>query len=105
MKRNFLKLLLLSVIVLVSCSKDDTNLENQSEIIQFPEEPLSVEQINSRITETIENTGDFDWNAVDEHFLWSAVVHGQNVLTVGYGNPDQSFSETEDPVLESKKMH
>ncbi|MDG4714697.1 S8 family peptidase [Winogradskyella marincola] len=103
MKRNFLKLLLLSVIVLVSCSKDDTNLENQSEIIQFPEEPLSVEQINSRITETIENTGDFDWNAVDEHFLWSAVVHGQNVLTVGYGNPDQSFSETEDPVLESKK--
>lgn len=103
MKRNFLKLLLLSVIVLVSCSKDDTNLENQSEIIQFPEEPLSVEQINSRITETIENTGDFDWNAVDEHFLWSAVVHGQNVLTVGYGNPDQSFSETEDHVLESKK--
>ena len=103
MKRNFLKLLLLSVIVLVSCSKDDTNLENQSEIIQFPEEPLSVEQINSRITETIENTGDFDWNAVDEHFLWSAVVHGQNVLTVGYGNPDQSFSETEDPILESKK--
>lgn len=103
MKKNFFKLLLLVVMVLVSCSKDEPNIESQSGAVQFPKDPLTIEQINSRISETIENTGDFDWNAVDEHFLWSAVVHGQNVLTVGYGNPDQSFSETEDPVLESKK--
>ncbi|MBL87420.1 MAG: serine protease [Winogradskyella sp.] len=103
MKKNFFKLLLLVVMVLVSCSKDEPNIESQLGAVQFPKDPLTIEQINSRISETIENTGDFDWNAVDEHFLWSAVVHGQNVLTVGYGNPDQSFSETEDPVLESKK--
>ena len=103
MKKSLFRLMLLSLIVLVSCSKDDTNIENQSETIQFPKDPLTVEQINAKIYETIENTGDFDWNTVDEHFLWSAVVHGQNVLTIGYGNPNQSFSETEDPVLQSKK--
>jgi len=103
MKRKFFKSLLLVAMVLVSCSKDETNIESQLETTQFPEDPLTIEQINSRISESIENTGDFDWSTVDEHFLWSAVVHGQNVLTVGYGNPDQSFSETEDPVLESKK--
>ena len=103
MKRIFFKLLLLVVIVCVSCSKEDVVTENQSKRIQFPEKPLDIKQINSKITETIKNTGDFDWNAVDAHFLWSAVTHGQNVLSIGYGNPGQSFSEEKDAVLETKK--
>ena len=101
--RNPLKLMLLGVLVIVSCSKEETTFENQPENIQFPENPLTIEEINSKITETIENTGDFDWNAVDAHFLWSAVIHGQNVLTIGYGNPGQSFSEDYDPELRVKK--
>ncbi len=103
MKRNFVRLLLLVVIALTSCSKEDAIIENQPKNLQFPKEPLTVKQINSKISETIDKTGDFDWNAVDEHFLWSAVVHGQNVLTVGYGNKGQSFSEEKDAVLETKK--
>jgi len=103
MKNMFVKVLLLLAITIVSCAKEDTFIEVESLENQFPKDPLTVQEINNRISETIRATGDFDWSAEDAHFLWSAVVHGQNVLTIGYGNEGQSFSETRDPELETKK--
>lgn len=104
MKKIYLKVMLLIAITIVSCAKEDAivEIESQQEI-QFPEDPLTVEQINNRISETIRATGDFDWSKEDAHFLWSAVMHGQNVLTIGYGNEGQSFSENRDPELIAKK--
>ncbi|WP_400076919.1 S8 family peptidase [Winogradskyella sp. R77965] len=103
MKKLHFKLLFLLAITILSCTKEDTFIESQSEDIQFPKDPLTTEQINSKISETIDNTGDFDWNEVDAHFLWSAVVNGQNILSIGYGDEGQSFSESYDPLLEEKK--
>ncbi|WP_282043677.1 S8 family peptidase [Winogradskyella flava] len=103
MKKNLFMLLLLSVIVFVSCSEEDASFESQPKKLQNLKEPLSIKQINSQISKTIKDTGDFDWSAVDEHFLWSAIAHGQNVLTIGYGNPGQSFSEKPDATLEAMK--
>jgi hypothetical protein len=103
MKKMYLKVLLLVAITLVSCVKEDTLIETESHDIQFPKDPLTIQEINNRISETIRTTGDFDWSKEDSHFLWSAVVHGQNVLTIGYGNEGQSFSETRDSELDAKK--
>ncbi|MBR9914771.1 MAG: S8 family serine peptidase [Algicola sp.] len=103
MKRMYLKVMLLLAITIVSCAKEDAIIEIESQEHQFPEDPLTVQEINQRISETLRATGDFDWNKVDAHFLWSAVIHGQNVLTIGYGNEGQSFSETRDTELENKK--
>ncbi|MCK8481259.1 S8 family peptidase [Psychroserpens algicola] len=103
MKKMYVKVLLLLAITIVSCAKEEAFIETESQDIQFPSEPLTVKQINDRISETLRATGDFDWSNEDAHFLWSAVVHGQNVLTIGYGNEGQSFSEERDPVLEAKK--
>lgn len=102
MKRMYTLVVLLLATTIVSCSKD-TIIETESEALQFPENPLTVEQINQRISESIRTTGDFDWNKENAHFLWSALTHGQNVLTVGYGNEGQSFSEEKDVELENKK--
>jgi len=103
MKKVHLKLLLLLAITIWSCSTEDNTIEPQSLEQQFPKDPLTIQEINSKISESINNTGDFDWSTADTHFLWSAVTHGQNILTIGYGNEGQSFSETLDPVLEAKK--
>lgn len=89
-------------IAAVSCTKDAI-VETESEVLQFPKDPLTVEQINQRINESIRNTGDFDWNKEDAHFLWSALTHGQHVLTIGYGNEGQSFSEEFDAELDQKR--
>ncbi|WP_178983571.1 S8 family peptidase [Winogradskyella helgolandensis] len=102
MKNMYTLVVLVMAITIVSCSKD-TIIDAGSEAVQFPENPLTVEQINQRISESIRTTGDFDWNKEDAHFLWSALTHGQNVLTVGYGNEGQSFGEEGDSDLESKK--
>ena len=102
MKKMYTLVVLILALTVVSCTKD-TITETESETLQFPDDPLTVQQINQRISESIRNTGDFDWNKEDAHFLWSALTHGQNVLTVGYGNEGQSFSEEVDNDLITKK--
>ncbi|HPE18685.1 MAG TPA: S8/S53 family peptidase [Tenuifilaceae bacterium] len=52
---------------------------------------LTGQEINAIIRETLEKEGDFNWNKVDAHVLWSAVVNGNNVLTIGYS--DEPFTE------------
>ncbi|NRD23164.1 S8/S53 family peptidase [Winogradskyella litoriviva] len=100
MKKMYKLVVLFLVITLVSCSNDAII---ESESLQFPENPLTADEINNRISKSIKTTGDFDWNKEDAHFLWSALTHGQYVLTVGYGNEGQSFSEERDPELIQKK--
>lgn len=102
MKRMYAMVVLILAITIVSCTKDAI-IESESKAVQFSEKPLTIQQINQRISESIRNTGDFDWNKEDAHFLWSALTHGQNVLTVGYGNDGQSFSEEFDAELLRKK--
>ena len=102
MKKMYTLVVLLLAITMASCSKDAI-IDSELEAVQFPKDPLTVEQINQRISESIRTTGDFDWNKEDAHFLWSALTHGQNVLTVGYGDEGQSFSEVEDEELKIKK--
>src|SRR5690554_4861780 len=99
MKRVYTLVVLVLALTIVSCSKD-TIMEIDQEVQQLPTEPLTIDQINQRISNSIEKTGDFDWNKEDAHFLWSALTHGQYVLTVGYGNDGQSFSEEVDKELE-----
>ena len=106
MKKQKLSLLALVLLTIWACTKDESVFESDSldsKELQFSKKPLSIEEINSKISQTIKKTGDFDWSKQNEHFLWSAVTHGQNILTIGYGNKGQSFSETEDSALEQKK--
>ena len=106
MKKQKLSLLALVLLTIWACTKDESVFESDSldsKELQFSKKPLSIEEINSKISQTIKKTGDFDWSKENEHFLWSAVTHGQNILTIGYGNKGQSFSETEDSALERKK--
>lgn len=95
-------MLLLLVITVVSCSKEETNsIEEQQ--LNFPKEPLTIAQINAKIDQTLREKGDFDWADVDEHFLWSSVIHGNNLLTIGYGSENEIFSEVRNSSIETKK--
>ncbi|NRD20897.1 S8/S53 family peptidase [Winogradskyella eckloniae] len=102
MKKMYRLVVVCIAITIVSCAKD-TILEEELNANQFPEKALTIDQINQRISEQIEATGDFDWNNEDAHFVWSALILGQNVLTVGYGNEGQSYSEVVDNELIQKK--
>jgi serine protease len=46
--------------------------------------PLSREQIDAIILDQLETQGEFQWNDADDLTLWSAVVHGDYMVSVGY---------------------
>lgn len=103
MKKLHFKAFVILMIIMVSCSKEETHFEEEKNQEVYPDTPLTIDQINDKITETLNTTGDFDWSKVDPHFLWSAIIHGDNILTIGYGDEGESFSDAENKQISSKK--
>ncbi len=82
MKKISLWVIVLTFIALAACKKDDGKKESYQEV--YPKTPLTGQEINNVIRETLNKTGDFDWNKADVFVLWSALSHGGNILTIGY---------------------
>ena len=89
------------MLLVVSCSKDEQIHEDHTilptEVTQ--KEPLSISEINQKIESELNTKGDLDWSTFNDHALWSAVYHGNNILTIGYGQEGQSFSENRSAAL------
>lgn len=85
--------LLAATLFLASCSQDQIIPEekNASLTTQVSQELLSIQQINSIIDAELQRTGDFSWDTATDQVLWSATVHGNNLLTIGYGEKGESF--------------
>lgn len=103
MKNLSIKFILLLAFVVVSCSKEETILSEEQQLEINSKEPLSIQEINEKIETAFSNKGQFSWTEADDHTLWSAVVQGNNILTVGYGNEGESFSETKSQRLLNQK--
>lgn len=53
---------------------------------QLIREPLTPQQINKRINTTLQKSILYNWKDASTYLLWSAVVQGNNVVAIGYGN-------------------
>ncbi|WP_108867102.1 S8 family peptidase [Aquimarina aquimarini] len=85
---------LITILILVfSCSK-----ENPDEIIEpnsdFSESQklLTISEVNKYIQTELKEKGDVNWTKAPAVVLWSAVMHGGEVLSIGYGEKGESFS-------------
>ena len=87
MKKRILSLAI--VFAMFSCSNNET-LEMQEE----QSELLSKKEINAIINTSLQTTGDFNWTTQNAHTIWSAVKHGENILTIGYGNSKNQFARS-----------
>ncbi|RKF04564.1 subtilase family protein [Tenacibaculum lutimaris] len=76
------------VLTMISCSKNDETLETEKE-----QDILTKKEINAIINTSLQETGDFNWMSQDAHIIWSAVSHGENILTIGYGNSKNNFAK------------
>ncbi|TYP97991.1 subtilase family protein [Tenacibaculum adriaticum] len=87
MKKTMLSLAV--VITMFSCSKNEEIpvQEEQAEV-------LSRKEINAKIKESVETTGDFRWSNSDVHTIWSALKHGNDILTIGYGISKTEFKRS-----------
>jgi len=82
--------LILGLFYVLSCSdidqteSVDENLESQ--------EILSIKEINIFIENQLKEKGDLDWaEDASAQMLYSAVMHGGEVLTIGFGEKGESF--------------
>ncbi|WP_264521469.1 S8 family peptidase [Flavobacterium sp. N1994] len=91
MSKRIIKLLLLSLIIFSSCSKEDSMDKNAIVIEDSKKDPLTPAQINAKIDQALNTNHTFNWSDADSHLLWSAVVKGNNVLTIGFGNSKNDF--------------
>src|SRR5690606_40798192 len=105
MRTHQFKLLMLLLVIMSACSKEDNQSIHDEEYLQTTQQskPLSVDEINAYIEDQLNRNQTFDWKTVSDHMLWSAVYHGNSILTIGYGNEGQSFSEHRSAALETIK--
>ncbi|MDC7995877.1 S8 family peptidase [Altibacter sp. HG106] len=104
----FQRIMAVSAVLLFvsSCSEETLTPEvtPQTDLkAEISQELLSIDQINTIIHERLKATGTFDWADVTDQVLWSATVHGNELLTIGYGEPQQSFRTSESPQLTATK--
>lgn len=92
MTKKTLKILLVSIIVFSSCSKDDSF--EQITINPLQKDPLTAQQINAKIDEAISIDGTFDWKNASNQLLWSASVRGNHIITIGFGNSSTDFDRS-----------
>lgn len=91
MSKRIIKLFLLSLIVLTSCSKEEATDSTSIVIDETQRTPLTPTQINAKIDQSLNTKGSFNWSEASSHLLWSAVVHGNNVVSIGFGNSKSNF--------------
>ena len=97
MKKFNLRLaIVMATLGVISCSKDapiSESLEEESSVVVVQRTPLTPTEINAKINETISNREDFEWTNMDAHMIWSATVHGDQILTIGFGSDDNDFDK------------
>ena len=92
MRKNYFKLLIFSLFVVVSCT-DDANIEVEKSAVTFDKTPLSTKLIN----ESVKATGRFYWKDASLQVLWSASQHGDKLVTIGFGSDINDFDKSKSP--------
>ncbi|SHN44592.1 S8 family serine peptidase [Chitinophaga sp. CF418] len=70
------------VILSTSCRKTDTLPFTPPR--QNPQEIIPKSAINAFVNQQLETHGYFDWKMASDTMVWSALLHGDSILSVGY---------------------
>jgi len=92
----------LMIVLVMSCTKNETDQIEELEITES-QNLLSVEEINTFIAAELKKNQDVVWKDVPANVLWSAVVQGEGVLSIGYGEKGESFAVNKSERLLSAK--
>jgi len=81
------------ILIAVSCSKEESATAplEEAAVELDQKDPLSISEINQIIENELQSKGDFNWSETSELMLWSALQHGEGVLTIGYGDSADDF--------------
>ena len=94
-KTNF-KILVLVALVLTACSKEEgfESPTSPTTLEVMIKDPISPQQINAQIDESLQTKGTFDWKQASNNLLWSAIHHGNDVVSIGFGANQNDFDRS-----------
>jgi len=93
MRNKVLVFSILFIAFFSSCNRE----ENQPTPIVIPsaqKEPLTTSQVNKVIDDALTARGNFNWKEASNQVLWSAAYHGNNLMTIGFGNSNSDFDRS-----------
>jgi hypothetical protein len=100
MKKNLAIIFML--LFIASCTKQDDIAVKEKKQEQATLVPMDPTEINIEIKSMLQATGDFNWTDASDYMLWSAAMHGDSILTVGYGSsPYDRHKSTENEDLKN----
>jgi serine protease len=91
-------LFLFIVAFTISCTHEESQSKDEF-LIDF-QDPLSAQTINARINQVHQNGGKFDWKQASLHELWSAIQHGQFLVSIGFGSNELDFDRSKNSKAE-----
>ncbi|MEZ4859496.1 MAG: S8/S53 family peptidase [Flavobacteriaceae bacterium] len=96
MKKLSLSVFFAFLLFFTSCNEEEPIAAEEVNLTaKTSQDLLTIEQINAIIDNSLKNTGAFDWSNTTDQVLWSAAVHGEGILTIGYGAKGESFRTEE----------
>ncbi len=90
-------LMLAALSLTVACTKDEAVPSASGPQEVLAKDPLTPQQVNAQIDQALQNQGSFDWKQASNHLLWSAVHHGREVVSIGFGTADNDFDRSKSP--------
>lgn len=94
MRDKLLKVGLILLLMVTSCSKEDRSTPESIVINPAKKDPLTGKQVAAAIDESMNSKGSFNWKMASDHLLWSASVQGNNLVTIGFGNSTNDFDRS-----------
>ncbi len=83
--------LLIGLFLVLSCSQEETFEETQQD--SNSQQLLSIKEINSFIDSELKKGNQNVWSTASAEILWSAAMHSDQVISVGFGDKNKYFSE------------
>ena len=95
MKKTILQsFMIASLLGVVACSTDDGLKTQESPVVtNFESDTLTHDQIKNAIDAVNRVGGEFAWSKGSNQLLWSAIVSGNNLVSIGFGDHKDDFEK------------
>lgn len=97
-----ISVLFLSFFIFTACNNEEADLQAETPVSN---KTLSIQEVNQYISDQLQQTGDVDWTHAPANVLYSAIMHGDGILSLGYGQPGEHFAQVKTPDLIAAKQN
>ncbi|WP_298953204.1 S8 family serine peptidase [uncultured Nonlabens sp.] len=97
-----LSFLVLSIFIFTACNNEEVDSHANTSVNN---KTLTVQEVNQYISDQLSQTGDVDWTHAPANILYSAIMHGDGILSLGYGQPGEHFAQVKTPDLIAAKQN